>query len=168
MPKQHISNVTIEDARLIFRNFAGKKGRYNSEGIRSFCVVLDEDTAVRMKADGWNVRWLPAREEGDIEVPYINVTVSYLYRPPKVTLISSSTRKKSLLYEDDLDMLDWAEIETADLIINPHQWTNAKGSGIKAYLGKIFITIKEDKLDIKYADVADSIVDSPEEPEIDD
>ena len=49
-------NVLIEDAKLWFRNFSGKESRFNAAGIRNFCVMLPNDLAERMIADGWNVR----------------------------------------------------------------------------------------------------------------
>ncbi len=55
----------IEDARLIFRNFTGKEGQYNNEGARNFSVILTDDVAVEMLRDGWNVKYLEPREEGE-------------------------------------------------------------------------------------------------------
>ncbi len=42
----------VEDARLIFRNFAGKEGQYNREGDRNFAVILPDDVAEQMEKDG--------------------------------------------------------------------------------------------------------------------
>ena len=42
----------VEGARLVFRNFSGKEGQYNREGDRNFAVILDQETAERMAADG--------------------------------------------------------------------------------------------------------------------
>ena len=55
----------VEGAKLIFRNFSGKKSTYNATGKREFAVVLPEDYAERMLADGWNVKILEPRDEGD-------------------------------------------------------------------------------------------------------
>lgn len=139
----------VEDARILFRNFAGKEGQYNREGDRNFTVALPPDAAVQMAADGWNVRELPAREEGDEPTPIIEVTVGYKIRPPKIVVITSVNR--TTYSEDMLESLDWADIKTADLIARGYEWEVNGKRGIKAYLQSMYITIEEDALERKYA-----------------
>jgi len=139
----------VDDAHILFRNFAGKEDKYNREGDRNFSVILDEESAQRMLADGWNVKYLPAREEGDPDTPYIQVAVGYKNRPPRIVLISSSGRTN--LGEDNVETLDWVSIQKVDLIARAYQWeVNGKG-GIKAYLQTMFVTIEEDELERRYA-----------------
>lgn len=146
-------NVVMEDVRIIFRNFKGAEGQYNRAGDRNFAVLLDEDLATVMSNDGWNVKWLPAREEGDREQAYLPVTVNFKGRPPRVVMITS--RGRTTLSEDEVDLLDWADMQTADLIVRPYEWVVNGKSGIKAYLQSIFVTINEDPLELKYAEVDD-------------
>jgi len=139
----------VEDARIIFRNFTGREGQFNQKGVRSFAVVLPEDVAEQMLADGWNVKYLEAREEGDSETPFVRVEARYDRYPPRVVLLTSSTRTQ--LDENSVEILDWANIKTADLIARGSFWTAAGGkSGIKAYLQSLFVTIEEDALERKY------------------
>lgn len=140
----------VEDARLIFRNFSGKEGQYNREGDRNFAVILDQDTARMMLADGWNVKYLKSQDE-DVELgdPYISVTVNFNNRPPRVVMITSTSRTH--INEESIDILDWADIRTCDLIARAYQWTVNGKSGVKAYLQSMFITIEEDELERKYA-----------------
>jgi hypothetical protein len=139
----------VDDAQIIFRNFSGKEDKYNREGDRNFSVILDEEAAQRMLADGWNVKYLAAREEGDDDTPYIQVAVGYKNRPPRIVLISSAGRTN--LDEDNVETLDWVSIRKADLIARAYQWeVNGKG-GIKAYLQTMFVTIEEDELERRYA-----------------
>lgn len=145
------NSVTIEDARIAFRNFAGKEGQYNREGDRNFAVLLDKDIAELMLKDGWNVKYLRAREEGDEQQPYISVSVSYKGRPPRIVLITS--RGRTPIGEDMVEVLDWVDIETVDLILNPYEWNVGGRGGIKAYLKTMYLTVAEDELDRKYADV---------------
>lgn len=141
----------VEDARLIFRNFSGKEGQYNREGDRNFSVILDPQTAEVMLKDGWNVKYLKAREDydGDEDTPYIQVAVSFKNRPPRVVMITTTGRTH--LNEDMVGVLDWAEIQTCDLIARAYEWEVNGKTGIKAYLQSLFVTIEEDALERKYA-----------------
>lgn len=138
----------IEDARIIFRNFAGKEGQYNREGDRNFAVILTDDLAEQMLEDGWNVKALASREEGDPDTPYIQVSVNFKNRPPRIVMITSTARTN--LGEDSVEVLDWAEMATVDLICNGYDWTVNGKSGTKAYLKSLFVTIAEDDLERKY------------------
>jgi hypothetical protein len=144
-------NVVLENVRIIFRNFAGKEGRYNREGDRNFSVLLDDMTARAMQKDGWNVKWLKARNEDEDPQAIISVSVSYKGRPPRVVMITG--RGRTPLDEDTLEILDWADIRNVDLIVRPYEWVVNGKSGIKAYLQSIFVTIEEDALERKYADL---------------
>ncbi len=74
---QNDGTLVMEDAHIVFRNFAGKEGMYNAEGDRNFCILLDTELAEQMLADGWNIKNLRAREEGDPDQPYIQVSLKY-------------------------------------------------------------------------------------------
>lgn len=150
--------VTLEDCKIVFRNFSGAEGKFNRKGDRNFCVLLDFDTAEAMVADGWNIKELQPRDEGDQPQPYLKVKVNFSGKPPRVHLVTS--RNKTSLSEDMVDILDYAEIEKTDLIISPYDWNVNGSSGRSAYLKSIFVTIREDELDLKYADVPDSAMSS--------
>jgi hypothetical protein len=146
-------NVTIEDVTIAFRNFAGKEDVYNREGDRNFAIILDRDVADKMEQDGWNIKYLKAREEGDEPQPYIQVKVSYKNRPPKIGMVTS----KGLTYlgEAEVEMLDWVDIETADVTLNPYDWAVNGRSGVSAYLQTLFLKIEEDYLQLKWTNFVD-------------
>lgn len=148
-------NFLIEDARIMFRNFSGKEGKYNDEGERSFSVILPPDLADRLQKDNWNVRALSSREEGEPDVPYLSVKVSYKNRPPQVTLINGAGGR-TYLDEAAVGMLDGIDIKNVDLICRGYQWEVNGKVGVKAYLQTMFVTIEEDALQRKYAEYDDA------------
>jgi hypothetical protein len=79
--------------------------------------------------------------------------VNFKNRPPNVVLINHKGR--TTLPEDQIELLDWVDIKTVDLIINPYSWAVNGKTGISAYLKSLFVTIEEDELDLKYADLED-------------
>lgn len=149
------NNITIEGARLMFRNFSGKEGKYNRAGDRNFTIFLDPQDAEQLARDGWNVKQLQPLDDQEDPQSILAVAVNYKSDyPPKITMITS--RGKTPVGEDMVDILDWAEIKTADLIINPYEWEVNGKTGIKAYLKSLYVVLKEDELDRKYSDVPDS------------
>lgn len=147
----------MEGAQIIFRNFSGREGMYNAEGDRNFCVLLDDELAERMDHDGWNIKELRAREEGDTPQKYIQVSVKYRgrtgakVRPPKIWMQTSKGR--NALGEDECELLDYVDIANVDVIIRPFQWAVSGKTGVKAYLQTLYIQIIEDAIEMKYADV---------------
>lgn len=142
---------TLEDAHIMFRNFEGKEGQFNSLGDRNFAVILPQDLADQLAADGWNIKVLEPKEEGDEPVPYVGVTVRFDIRPPKIVQITSSGRTQ--LTEELVGTLDWADIRTCDLMCRGYDWEFAGKTGTKAYLQTMFVTVEENALERKYAEM---------------
>lgn len=148
------NNIILEDATLMFRNFAGREREFNSEGDRNFSVLLEPKMAKAMKDDGWRVKQLKPREEGEEGDYHLKVNVNYAKgRPPRVVLISS--RGRTDLGSDEVDILDWADIKKCDLIVNGW-WSDMAGGGYSGFLKSLFVTINEDDLELKYAGVPET------------
>ena len=141
-------NLTIEDAKVVFRNFSGEEQKYNRAGDRNFCVLLDPDLASVLKNDGWAVKFLKPRDEEESPQAYLQVKVSFDNIPPRVVLVTS--RNKKNLSEEDVGLLDWAELDHVDLIIRPYNWNVNGKTGIKAYLKTGYFTIAEDEFAARY------------------
>jgi hypothetical protein len=145
---KRIDNIVVENARLIFKNFAGEESKFNRAGNRNFCVILDGDSAEDLRQMGWNVKALRPREDEDEPTYYLQVTVAFGNFPPKVVMISGKT--KTVLDEESIDTLDYAEIANVDLIIRPYHWEVNGKEGIKAYLKTMYVTIEQDVFAGKY------------------
>lgn len=156
---EKLKNKVFEDVEIRFRNFSGNEGQYNRAGDRNFCMLLEPDVAAAMIVEGFNVKYLKPREEDeDVQQAYIKIKINFRGRPPRIRMITS--RGQTDLGEGEINILDWANIEKTDLIISPYEWDVNGNQGITAYLQSIAVTIEEDALDLKYAEVPDSAQNS--------
>jgi hypothetical protein len=149
-----VKPLSLENVRIGFRNFEGREGQYNKKGERQFAVFLeDHQLAEELAAEGWNVKFPKEREDKPDpdepgRDPFLQVSVGFEFYPPNVFLISND--KPTRLTEDEVGMLDWAEIEQVDLVLRPYEWSVNRNSGIKAYLKSGYFTIVTDKFAQKY------------------
>lgn len=149
------NNITVDGARLIFRNFSGKETKFNAKGVRNFgWLIEDHDMAEQLAADGWNIKYLRPRDEYEEPAPWLKVSVSFDKIAPRIYLVSS--KSKTLLDEEDVGLLDWANLKHVDLIIRPYNYSVSGREGVKAYLKTMYAVLDEDDFDAKYQDVPDS------------
>lgn len=149
MPEHDSKQLMIENARIIFRNFTGIEREFNSPGDRNFSVVLEPDLAKKLLAEGWRVKQLKSREEGEEGDYHLKVKVNYAKgRPPRVVMITSNNRTE--LGADEVMLIDAADIMRADIMINGW-WSDMAGGGYGGFLKSIFVTLNEDALELKYA-----------------
>lgn len=151
MAKNNIENIKIENARIVFRNLSGKPDKFNPQGgKRSFSVVIeDPEFANELKREGWNIKQFNPSPDSDEEpAHFISVKVSYNNIPPHIYLCTS--KNKTLLNEDTVGQLDYAEISNVDIVITPYQYELSGRSGISAYVKTMYVTVVEDEFASKY------------------
>lgn len=128
--------LQIDDARIIYRNFAGRGDKYNREGDRNFAVVIpDEEMANELTNLGWNVKIKPPREDGDVPFMFLPVKVKFNDRGPMVYLKTGNVQNR--LDEESVGLLDNIDIIGVDLDIRPYDWSVNGKEGRTAYLQSI-------------------------------
>ena len=126
---QENNTLTLEGVQLLFRNFEGRKTEYNEAGNRNFCVALPRDVAETMRKDGWNIKQRKPRDDESEPEYYIQVAVGFKIRPPRLTMINSVSKRRTVLDEETCGLLDQADILIADLTIRARPWTVRNGYG---------------------------------------
>lgn len=128
--------LQIDDARIIYRNFAGRGDKYNREGDRNFAVVIpDEEMANELTNLGWNVKIKPPREDGDAPFMFLPVKVKFNDRGPNIYLKTGDRQNR--LDEESVGLLDNIDIIGVDLDIRPYDWSVNGKEGRTAYLQSI-------------------------------
>lgn len=149
------SDLMIEDAKILFTNFAGSPTRYNSEGgKREFSVALPLNLVEDLEKDGWNVKYRKdADGEFDPERPYLGVKVSYKFRAPAIWLVTGG--RKQLMTEDTVGTLDNITIKTTDVVIHPSVYDVRGQQGISAYVKELYVVMDDESASFasKYADL---------------
>lgn len=133
-------NVTIENTRLIFRNFSGKGGN------REFGVILPRETALQMKVDGWNVEQSKSLGVDAVRSDFyirIKIGKTKAGRLPKIEL-SNPSGSVILQNEDELDNLNKIDVDKIDVTIFPFNWVVGERYGTSACVKTLHITTQED------------------------
>ena len=149
-------DLMLEGVKIIFRNFGGRPGKFKPAGDRGFSVLLDKDLAEALKDDGFNVKTLKPREEGDEPAFHLPVKVKYNGNRYDPTVVLVTDRGRTTLTEDMVDIVDISDITNVDLVINAYNYEVNGSTGISAYLQRAYITIEEDEFERKYSNVPDS------------
>ena len=142
--------LQIEDARIIFRNFAGVGSKFNREGDRNFAVIIpNEEICDELVEAGWNIKIKPPREEGDTPFMYLPVKIKFNNRGPAAYVVSGN--KPTRLNEDTISMLDEIDILSVDMDLRPYDWDVNGKQGRTAYLQAINVTQNIDRFGAQYA-----------------
>ena len=131
----------VEIGRGTYRNFSGNKTDYNKAGSRTFSIFLPQDIAEYLTEQGWYVKTKPPKSE-EYDIRYqMDIAVGFDKWPPMITLISADG-SRSFLNEDNVSILDTADIEDATVEIRPYNWEVNGKTGCKAYLKELSVKLR--------------------------
>lgn len=142
--------LQIEDARIIYRNFAGVGSKYNREGDRNFAVIIpNQELANQLIEDGWAVKIKEPRDIDDSPFMYLPVKVKFNSRGPAAYVKSGSSVQR--LNEETIGMLDEIDIQSVDMDLRPYDWEVNGKTGRSAYLQAINVIQNIDRFGAAYA-----------------
>ena len=136
--------LQIDDCRIVYRNFAGRGGKFNREGDRNFSIVIpDQEIADELIDKGWKVKIKPPRDED--EDPFITLPVKVKFNENGPNAYLASGRKMTKLDDTTIGILDDVDISSVDLDVRPYDWVVNDKTGRSAYLQSIKVTQRIDR-----------------------
>ena len=143
--------LQIDDARIIYRNFAGAGSKYNREGDRNFAVIIPEkEMADALIAEGWNVKVKPPRDEDEDPFMFLPIKVKFNDRGPNAYL--QTVTRMNRLDEESIACLDDVDIISVDMDVRPYDWEVNGKAGRTAYLQSIKVIQEVDRFAARYAE----------------
>lgn len=143
--------LEIEDARIIYRNFAGVGSKFNREGDRNFAVIIpNQELCDELIDAGWNVKIKPPRDEDESPFMFLPVKIKFNSRGPAAYVVSGDSVTR--LNEDTIAMLDEIDIASVDMDLRPYDWEVNGKTGRTAYLQAINVTQNIDRFGARYAE----------------
>ena len=117
--------LQIDDARITYKNFAGRADKFNREGDRNFTLIIPDQECCDLLVNdlseqgaGWNVKIKAPREEGENPRMTLKVKVKFTDFGPNVYLKSGNNTIR--LDEESIACLDNMYLERIDLDIRPY------------------------------------------------
>lgn len=144
--------LQIDDARIIYRNFAGVGSKFNRDGDRNFAVIIpNQEIADELIEAGWNIKIKPPRDDQDMPFMYLPVKIKFNDRGPNVYLVTGNRRNP--LNEETISCIDDIDISSVNLDIRPYDWGPVNGKyGRTAYLQAMEVIQEIDRFAARYAE----------------
>lgn len=153
-------NTFVLDRAVIpgggWRNFIGGPTKFDPRNTKRFFEVFLEDSeAEKLKAAGYNVKWLESRNESEPKQAHLRIFINYDVPPrfqPKIWLVPNG-EKPELQDKDTVGVFDGATITRAKLQVRPYNWELPSGAkGVKAMLNQAYIILEEDEFGAEFYD----------------
>nr|DAQ75946.1 MAG TPA: hypothetical protein [Caudoviricetes sp.] len=140
------TQLTLENVRIIYPNFAGRESEYNTKGSREFALALDPELGQELASQGLNVKF-PTEDQPNRPV-YLPVTLSNGPEiQPWIKIVLVNNGNGTIINPTDVSQIIMLDEVTAgaraNVIVNPYNWSTAGRTGIKAYINKLYIYIDD-------------------------
>ena len=132
-----------------WRNFSGADTQY-SRGKIFFNVAIEDPQLLNTLLDrGFNVKEYVNKKRPDEEPTHIlKIVIKFNDFGPKIQQYVEGSGTPVILDQDDIGMLDKADIIDCVIKIRPYDWTTAKGDkGVAAYLTELAVQIPHNRFD---------------------
>ena len=143
----------LRNSNITYRNFAGEKTQFNTNGTRKFTIrFYDAEAAQKLKDLGWNIKIkMPKNEDGD---PFytleVKVRLDLDWVKPKIVQFTHDRRIQ--ITEDNIANFDRVEFDRVDVVLRQYPWKNMTGaSGISAQLSEMYARTAEPILEADWA-----------------
>lgn len=156
-----MDRIALDDTRFIFAtNFSGdpKRDRFGDNRRKANIIIPSADLAKEMTKNGFKVRQTkPPMDAGDDWTPEYYILAQVKYRktngeavkyPPNVYLVTPGN-DPVLLTEETVNCLDQIRVKNVNVILNPHEYDGANGSGLSLYVRTMYV--EQDMDDDPYA-----------------
>lgn len=158
------NKISLNGVQLTFRNAEGAikktmangriKGQFNTNGAKTFAITLNEEQALAMEADGFNVKWPKPREDidpaEDNRQPTLMVTITnsadkQIHHSVSVFVVAGTDVNDPgvKLPHENYDQIDDMDIMFADVNMNVYDWEVNGKQGKKVYLQAMKLYIRE-------------------------
>ena len=159
-----MDRIALDDTRFIFAtNFSGdpKRDRFGDSRRKANIIIPTAEQAKEMTKAGFKVRQTkPSAEQAAANdfVPEYYILAQVKYRktngeavkyPPNVYLVTPG-KDPVLLTEDTVSCLDQIRVKNVNVILNPHEYDGANGSGLSLYVRTMYV--EQDVDDDPYAE----------------
>lgn len=161
--KPRIKPLYLENVKIIWKNFEGRKEMYNAKGNRNFAIIIPEEDVEVLTEQGWNIKKLKKKEgfEDTPDTYIIKVKINMDSQfPPKIHTIipdprDNNTLVKNMLDEDSMKILDFSDIKSSDIIVRGNYYDVNGHQGFTPYLDTIYANLEMDSFDFKYRNAVD-------------
>lgn len=160
MPR--VNDIIIEAGEIAYSNFSGNPNKnFDGSNKRTVTFVIPPEIKDNLINDGWNVREQVFNNDPDREPRYLlEATICYRTRDgkpkdPGIFIVRSD--RLVHVTEDIVDTLDGADILNVDVVLGPSYWEQGGRKGIRPYVNRMLVTVKENAIEKKYRELVEQM-----------